>query len=298
LIKINARPFSLKEYSYLSAAFLLLNEKAESQVIYTDIEPDIELQLNGQTAGVDLDNNGDFDFAFLKVSGSFTTFWVSSTITLLQRAIWAGAYGTSANAIAGSYTQQSEAGGVYILPYALASGKLIYENLSFQNDGFQIMGLEIRHTNGAFLGAKGNWYPDVEDRYLGVRFIDQDDCFHYGWIRCTTTDTTQKLIIKDYAYETECDKPIIAGDTVSYDDIHENLNTLNATVYGFGNNVYISLYEDENVKVSVYDLSGELIFTEMLIDKFSFITLHQPPGLYIVYLTSENKSYSKKVYID
>ena len=62
-------------------------------MIYTDIDPDIELNLDGQTAGIDVDNNGTIDFALLKSSATFSTFWGSSDITLYRRAIWAGPYG-------------------------------------------------------------------------------------------------------------------------------------------------------------------------------------------------------------
>ena len=296
---MKSRTFSLKEYSGLATAFLFINANTNAQVIYTDIDPDIELNLDGQSAGVDMDNNGTIDFAFLKVSFSFTTFWGSSDITVYVQGILAGPYGISLNAIAGTYTQQSEAGGVYYNPYALNPGNVISGELSFQNNGFQTLAFEARRSNGGLFGAGGNWHPDVENRFLGVKFIDNDDCYHFGWIRCTVADTSNIIIIKDYAYEVTCEHPIVAGDTTSYVGITDGKNNLNLNVYSFGSTVYIKINEKlTNESMHVYNLEGREIYSGELQNQFTEIKLAAPKGIYFVEIISDEGKLTKKLYLD
>ena len=296
---MRSRSFTLKEYSGFATAFLFINANTNAQIIYTDIDPDIELQFNGETAGIDMDNNGTIDFAFLKISFSFTTFWVSSDIIVNVKGVLVGPYGTSVNAIAGTYSQQSEAGSIYYNPYALNIGNLINEELSFQNNGFQTMASEARRSNGGLFAAGGNWHPDVENRYLGVKFIDNDDCFHYGWIRCTVADTSKRIIIKDYAYEASCEHTIVAGDTISYVGITEGQNILDINVYSFGNNVYINVDEKlNNTSVQVFNLEGKEIYSAELQNQFTEIKLNAPKGIYLVEIIADEGRYTKKVYLD
>ena len=295
---MRSKTFTLNEYSGFATAFLFINANTNAQVIYTDIDPDIELNTDGQTFGIDVDNNGNIDFVFLKSSATYTTFWVSSDIIVYRQAVWVGPT-TSINLIAGSYTQQSEAGDVYYNPYALNLGNLISDNLSFQNNELQILGSEIRRSNGGLFGAGGNWHPDVENRYLGVRFIDNEDCFHYGWIRCTVADTSKRIIIKDYAYEVACEHPIVAGDSISYVGITEGQNNLDINVYGFGSIVYINVNEKlKNAGIQVFNLEGKEIYSVELQNQFTEIKLDTPKGIYLVEIIADEGRVAKKVYLE
>ena len=294
---MRSRSFTLKEYSGFATAFLFINANTNAQVIYTDIDPDIELNLDGQTAGIDMDNNGTIDFAFLKSSATFTTFFVSSDITLYRNAAWVGPF-VSSNFVAGTYFQLTESGGIYYIPYAIEFGNLIDENLSFQNNGFQIMASEMRVASGGLFNARGKWWPDVEDHYLGVRFVDVEEFYHYGWIRCTV-DSAETIIIKDYAYEANANQPIAAGDTISYVSIGDAQNNLNLNVYSFGSTVYIKINEKLNNKsMHIYNLAGREIYSDALKNQFSEINLDTPKGIYLVEIIADEGRYTKKVYLD
>jgi len=69
------------------------------------------------------------------------------------------------------------------------------------------------------MSAHGNWV-NVSDRYLGVKF-KIDGTNHYGWVRFTVKVLKQGLRIRaeltGYAYETDVDKPIVAGATSGAD---------------------------------------------------------------------------------
>jgi len=297
--------FSLIEYSCLAGVFISLNSKSTAQVIYTDIEPDIELQFDGETAFIDMDNNGTSDFAFLKTSEGYYHYWTSATSTGVYRfrhGIWAGPMYSFNEIAARSVTHGSYGGSTEYFPYALELGDLINELFSFHNAGFQLLGsgfyqsiIDSDHWADRF----GSWNPDVDNGYLGVRFKSNDDCMHYGWIRCTTIDSTKRLIIHDYAYETVCEHPIEAGSLTSYVEIQTEANNFDATVYSFSKNIYINMALFQNTELIICDLNGKQIIKNYLQTKNETISMtNYPAGIYLVTLLKDGNRFDKKVFIE
>ncbi len=282
----------------MAGVFLLIPEINHAQAVYTDLEPDIEIQFDEETAGIDMDNNGTFDFAFLKTSGGYYFYWTftSTQVYRFRDRIWAGPQIPS-NAIAGDYDYDSYAGPITYFPYALLSGTPINEDLSWQNWGFQIM--EMGFYGFDFVFASGNWAPDKDSSFLGVKFMDDEECLHYGWIRCTTADSSKRLIIHDYAFENKCDTPIIAGDTIG-DTTQvgiEELNTLMANVYSFSKTIYINV--NTPAKLEVVNMQGEALIVQLLAQESTQINMsHFPSGIYFVKLNSGDRSFVKKVYMN
>ena len=133
--------FSLKQYSLLSVAFLISKEGI-NEVVFTDIDPDIIMQFDNDVTGIDMDNNGSIDFAFLKTSDTYIYFQssASSGFPVVRNAIFAGPYRYE-NKIACPYLSVS--GDFFYAPYALEAGDTIDNNLSFSNYGFQEMAWKI-----------------------------------------------------------------------------------------------------------------------------------------------------------
>ncbi len=295
---INNLKFSLEKYSGMAGVFLLIANDSQSQAVYTNIEPDIEIQFDGQTAGVDIDNNGAFDFGFLKSSD--TNEWGIGQYRL-RKTIWAGPQFIT-NEIAGDFFTYSAGGGTTYLPCALNSGNLINEDLSFQYWGYQLMGVAVANTNTpsdwAFHG--GHWVATEDPLFLGVRFIGEDECLHYGWIRCSVIDTVNVLVIHDFAYESKCETSIKAGDKIGDTSVSviEATQTLDADVYSFGQRVYINLNElVGESEIFIFDLQGKLILSRFMTDSFFSFELLQPSGQYIVKIVSENKIYSTEIFL-
>lgn len=301
---MKSKSFNLKTYSAFASAFLIIGN-AQAEVEYTDIEPDFILDSDWDSEGVDMDNNGTIDFAFLNFSYSWYTFGYS----FIEK-IFAGPYGTPQNEIAGTQI-------VAYFPYALAYGEFIDSSLSFQNYGFQRMAYRIFHeleTWGGdilyFTWEGGFWYPEMLDHYLGVHFIDENADYHYGWIRCDIKDEGRTLVIKDYAYEKYIDHEIIAGDTVGYQPFGHDTIVLNpgtvieniltgANVYSFENKIYIQLpLKSSNVIVKVYDLKGGEIYTCELQNQFAEININAPKGIYLVEIIAKEGNFTKKVYMN
>lgn len=296
--------FSLSAYTILSAAYI---DTIHAQVIYTDIDPDIILDSTWENTSLDIDENGGFDFSFFNYSFSFYDSycgWYKTVEDLLAMPIneenyFAGREGYEGTCNGGGFARY--------YPFALVAADIINNELAWQNFSFQLMAInEIYPT----LGVSGSsdicddcdWFyfmsPDILDHYLGIRFKDEAAQTHYGWIRCSVLDTGRTLIIHDYAYETQPDHPILAGDTTHYVAVNEAENTLQAVVYSYAKNIYIKITE-QNIMLTVFDITGKQIHTEKIQSTVTQVNMQLfSAGVYVVELRNNEKVYRKKVLIE
>lgn len=295
--------YKISDYSTLATAFLLLQNTGNAQVIYSDIEPDIEISLTGDQAFIDIDGNTTIDFNFLKTSVEYY-FWNGASSVLRERkAIWCGV-NNSMNGIMGISSQASEGGPIGYYPHAFLFDELINSALTFQNYYFQIMALGFYDSAENWHYGAGAWREGIENGYLGIRFINNGGFINYGWIRCTTTDHCNKLIIKDFAYESKPNQGILAGDTVSYVPIVE-INNLNAVIYSFDNTIQIQLPISSNNKhlIEVFNAEGKLVYRNETTQLLNSITLNVGTGVYIVQVSGDPDTYRegkmiKKVFLN
>lgn len=288
--------FTIAEYAKMAAVILLYNVKAEAQVIYTDLDPDIELLIDNETAGVDLDNNGVVDFLFLRTSGTYYTYYFGTELRLRQ-ADWVVPFDNSFDGILGGPATSSNSFNNLAPP--LDSSFLISSKKYFQTSSLQIMSF-------GFYKPTGNWFYgfgfpiwntlEGTNRFLGVRFSDSEDCIHYGWIRCEIEDSCKRLIVKDYAYELTCDYPIAAGSKESYVGI-ENGNTLVAQVYSFNNTIFVNV-ELNNAVLRLNNLEGKEIYQIELKNQFTQIPLDVATGIYFVEIIAKEGKFIKKIYLN
>lgn len=304
---MNSYKFTISDYAKIAAVLLIPTSKAHAQVIYTDIDPDIVLDTYEENGFVDMDNNGTFDFSFQRGNTQYSTLTYSGGAghTFTRTVIWASFPDSPDNEIAGSYNTFSSSFTRYY-PYAINLGDIITidepDGLSFQDWPFQRMAYKLKIDGGNITGSGGNWFPEKIDRYLGVHFVDGDENYHYGWIRCSVLDSGDVLIIKDYAYEMEVDKPIYAGDTINFNAVEE-IYLPGITIYSFESDIYIiadekyiNSNEVKTASVKILNLSGELIYETTLNEKNTKITFDElPPSLYLVEVTLGNDKMVKKV---
>lgn len=293
--------FSLLQYS--TAAVALLSATAlQSQVVYTDIDPDVVLDEPDEMFGIDLDDDGLNDFNFFNESFTTTVFYMDLANV---KALFVGAFDTMQNGIVGSTGFLSGGGGyTYYRPYALQDNQVIDDNFNFYNDNYQTMAMEIDEFTSPFPPThNGNWYyfygVEVLNKFLGFRFTDEESTQRYGWIRCSVIDTGRTLIIHDYAYELQPDHPIITGDTMSYVNIHDLENTLEANVYSFEKNIYVQLLNFKNTSVTIHNITGKEIYRIELTNNFTIINmLNFSAGMYLVTLIQNEKSFLKKIMLE
>lgn len=285
------RKFKILDYSLLATSMLAGRSPLEGDVIYTNID-DIILDDNYENYLIDLNDDGIGDFEFTKFSGTYL-FFTSSGFTELRNFDWITITpknndGEDYNEIAGKSSSTYFSYLVY-WPYALSNGMLIDDNLNFN----QIAGVELLasridlYPGGAVISGNGYWYPEIEDQFVGVRFLDLDSNFHYGWIRCSVMDSGEVLVIKDFAYETQIEHPIIAGDTISYVSI-EPVNLIGTNIYSFGKTLYIiSEQLMVHAELSIFDLNGNSVYQEELNCKTAVLKLNLLEGLYIIELKND-----------
>lgn len=291
-------------YSLFAASYLRLNTEASGQVVYHDVNPDIVLDSTGEFALLDIDSNSTIDFEFL--NSSFTFYSASFGSYLLRKDLLVGPY-VSQNGLVGISNHYSFGYfDVYrFFPSALSLSANILESLSWQTNATQIMALVtlIHDFEDTFRCDICDWYgfyqmEDVLDHYLGIRFIDTYNKNHYGWIRCDVTDLGRRLVIKDYAYESVPDYPILAGSHESY-AIIKSSKPLLANAFGGGNEIHINVIQrpEEDYLVKVFNISGQLIFESEFNETFISIPFEQPADTYIVSIICGIQKVAKEIVI-
>lgn len=105
----------------------------------------------------------------------------------------------------GASSSHKAAVNLYGYAAVLAKGQKINGNLTWGNSYY-----------GTYLGGNFNYnkYGDWPEStgYLGLSF-DQADGTHYAWAKLTMPEDASYLTIDGYAYETQADMPIDAGQT-------------------------------------------------------------------------------------
>lgn len=292
----------LLQYSSLAFSFLILN-KAEGEVVYTNIDPDTLIDQEWESFGIDMNDDSIVDFAVLRRSFSFLKpTSLSGYITSHFSALFA-APEVFGNLIAGTSNTFSASLGATTLyyPYALTEDVMIDESLGFQSSGYQLLAFRYRGISSSYLPTGGLWYPEILDRYLGVYFADTADCYHFGWIRCDVKNDGKELTVKDYAFELKCDTGIAAGDKIGDTTTVgiSELNTLDASVYSFENVIFIKLNEaNKEVQIRVYSLSGKEIYSDKIRNQFNKINLNVTKGVFFVELFAGESRYNKKIFLN
>lgn len=264
---------------------------AKGQVIYTDIDPDVELggaipeiYPEVTTYSLDLNNDGLFEF---KITNSIEgTNPEAIGLDFLQK-------------VDGDFNPQFNEIFTYSLEYAPIAFKLdcedsIPQNVLFYGSNYAVLAFHF----GTFFAD--HWI-NVTDTYLGVKFAIGTNV-HYGWVRmdANTMDTVPNLVIKDYAYEATPLKKIAACD------VGTGINTIevvSAAVYpnpssGKG---FIRLPQLLNGKViyTVTDISGREVHRAEFSDglagnELPFDLTHLAGGVYLMQINSSTATYQAR----
>jgi len=296
----------LSNYSRMAGIFILLNNKASATVVVTDIDPDTTINLDGEFYLLDMDNNAVSDFIIFKDSGYYYYEGYSSTTLRFRQLVAMGPQYTTLNKILGAHYYNSWTGADFYFPIPLIQGEEIGFSQTFYNFPVQIIcagHLEnIGSVSGFHLGP-GYWLAPgnhgVENRYLGVSFVDEDENRYYGWVRCSTADSMKAITIHEYAFENEPNKPIIAGDTISYVDINTLPNTEAISIYSFENQIHIQLMNNQDATVNIYDIKGNKIFFEQINRNSEIINMENfAAGIYVVSVKLGENVVTKKVIVE
>ncbi|MBK8487249.1 MAG: T9SS type A sorting domain-containing protein [Chitinophagales bacterium] len=225
-------------YSALSVSFLLIAQKSDAQIIYTDIDPD-EMLLPYYDDGFDMDINGDGtnDFHFQVYSWGFTAYAGYEYFAAIQP-LGSNAAGYILDS---SFRECSSYLNVQKVAPVLNAEDTISADMQFANE--EIIFASVSQDDYPCYGSGqmlGSWVNKSE-KFCAIKFkIDSE--YHYGWIRMSMNEFYE-ITIHDYAYESLPDVPIIAGRTtgtiaeatgkvsdVLLSDISDNLNVTDLQV--------------------------------------------------------------------
>lgn len=268
------------KYSAMASAFLATGA-VNSQIIYTDVNPD---QVVDQASGpfmLDLDGDATNDAGFQVQFASGT---YASVIN------YSGFY-----ALASAANGMVNATGTNSYAAMLSSGSAISAgNMGTGSTG--MLGAVVNYT-GAASGqiAAGNFLGN-SDGFLGIAF-DISGATHYGWVRLDVDAGATTITIKDHAYNTVADAPLNAGeDGLGLNDVPLDSKVnfkpmldkalINVTPDLFGSTI------------SLVDMSGRELSSTKINDVNTTVEYNGAnAGIYMIVVKAEAGTVSKKVYV-
>jgi len=287
----------LKDYASFAASILILTGKTDAEVIYTDIDPDIVLDTDGNYYALDMDGNGSGDFQFLKstfsINPSFSYYYYFQELVV-------GPF--SQNAVAGISHYYPYPGVYGFFPYALVINNLVDSRMNWQTSALQFLAWKtwtVDYDAHCYLCYwNQDKEPEVIDHFLGVRFSDLLSNNYYGWIRCDVKEDGGILVLKDYAYEAEPEYPILSGSIETYQEIVPG--NIDGEIYAAGNTIHISVPHRPTLayKINILNIIGQSVYSTQNEEPFIEIQLEVPRGIYIVVVTSGDDKLSKEVLLE
>lgn len=284
----------LKSYSLLAGSIVASSFAAQAQIIYTNVNPDVELggsvpasYPEVSTHNIDMNNDGEVDFK----------------ITVNIKAPLGNDF--SFNEKMDAASNPSNLIHSYTIEYAAFAFKDdLGDSIPF---GPSFYG--FNNVNFAFqtAGAISYVWNNQVDKFVGVRFKDGVDNY-YGWVRLdvNTNGSVPNIVIKDFAYEQTAGDKIAAGDTGTGlpVNVQQLANFRGMTIFPNPStgNVVIRLEQPlkGNVTVSLKDALGREVYastvsmtpqqTELPFNFSAFA-----PGAYFIQVKSEEISFTGKM---
>jgi len=206
---------------------LALAGASDAKVVYTET---YQVTHPGVPLYIDLNHDGINDF-------SLRTIFYRGT-SGLEIGLEAAGYRNANNVVAG---RRLSSGGGYFLSAAsdLPAGARIGPKGNFSVPT-PYMAVELFDGVGSQASGLGPWAGKgngVTNRYLGLKFV-VDGEVHYGWARLSVTLGKHREFgdvsgtLTGYAYETDPDEPIIAGQITGPDEARVQPETLGGLALG------------------------------------------------------------------
>ncbi len=265
-----------------AAAALVMAPTADSQIVYTDVNPDVVLQgVFGGADGlllVDIDGDAADDLQLRHA--------IQSVTAPSDRPIAAVTEQNTGTAFIGYV------GPYFNYPSALNAGDEVGPAAAFVNNDFNVLG----STYGPY-GPYGPWAGAGQtDRYLGVQFVAAGGTTHFAWFRLDVAPNSGSITVKDYAYESTPDTAIEAGAMgvaiePGPDGLPGTHNLSNVYPNPFNPQAQFSLEiaEQQNVSIALFDALGRQVATlhdgalgAGTIHQFQIDGASLPSGVYVV----------------
>lgn len=145
-----------------------------------------------------------------------------------------------------------------------------------------------------------NCWPFAADRFLGVRFSVGGNWF-YGWVRISLS-AFRSYTIKDYAFNSSPNQPILAGETGTL-GLNENplVSKINIFPNPASSQVTISLGSlQSEVEVAITDTTGKIVYKtkESERQNIKVNTTDFANGIYLVQIKAKDYVTTKKLVVN
>ena len=280
----------LARFSAVAGA-VLASSAVNSQIVYTNVDPDIIIDTaSGQ---YNLDFNAD---AMIDVTLNVMNVMEFTSISTSTSAVYAGSLAVVTPGIGAGVVSAILGSSSSSYVTAMNNGDLIGTAAVFGGSSMAALAVDITITsssssyqisNGAFLG--------VNDKFLGVKFLIGTNT-HYGWARLDVSANADTIRLKDYAYNVAADSPILAGQTLGLDAISvENKVTIKTTLDNATINVTPDLIGG---RVVMFNIAGQEIKVVQITDVNTEILYEGvETGIYTITAQFDGGMVNKKVYI-
>ena len=268
----------LSKYTAAAAALTVGATGVNAQIVYTDVDPDFSHLGDEIGVGLDMDNDGNFDYIMVSAD-TIVTGGTRVRYTIVAP------YGSvaSMNSIAG------ETPSAYNYALALNMNDMIDNTLNW-----------IQSTNTmAYNVDSANPYNEnwngVTDKYLGLQFSSGGSTY-YGWARLDVQAEADIWTLKDYAYNAG-QVGIEAGATVGITE--GTMEQLVHFINQANNTVLVRVNENiSNANVTVISASGQTVQTGVVENgEFSVNMNGLTAGIYMINVASEQGAITKKMMV-
>ena len=284
----------LKKLSAFIFTAILFSASANAQIVYTDVNPDTVISTPpAQTPkdyNLDLNNDGVNDF---KISCSLR---IGACQTARFYIFYVKDSALNANAVV------ADTNSTYTRP--MNFNENIVSGLTFSASGY--LRYE-RTTNQLCPGYIQGYWPLLSDRYLGLKLIVGANTY-YGWARMQISfGNPTTCTIKDYAYNSIPNQPILAGQTIA---TGTNENSFASSINLFPNPATNQIIIDNGPdkigmkieSVTIYDLTGNEVYIEnhqnLISNREISIDVSKfPSGIYAVQVKTAGFIETKKLII-
>ena len=177
---------------------MLAAPDAAAEIRYTPVHI---LVASGATYWIDLNHDGTNDFG------------------LHRRQIFGGSLllavpgDAGVNEVVKAPDGRSDSAAALMVGAAIGPNQKFTSRTSYAYGGFF---MALVGSSGSQTFFKGPWKDQI-NKYVGLKFFVNGE-FHYGWARMTVTHDLKWTAVTGFAYETEPNKPIRAGDESGNDD--------------------------------------------------------------------------------
>ena len=288
-----------KFYAFIVTA-MMFSASANAQIVYTDIIPDKTLSYGSYSLDLNNDGQSDFTFrawySFLSCAGGGCMIRLDTTLIKPTGLSWVSDYtnGEAARLNSGDSINESSP------LWTNFQSQLLYNNRA---DCSSLGYCTPQHAFTAphSLYSPGIWI-NVVDKYLALK-IQVSGNIYYGWARLDAGGDGLDITIKDYAYNSIPNQPILAGQTTIVTGIIENsfASSINLFPNPAENHLTISLGSNNpKVELTISDLTGKVIYTTLATDtqKIEVNTKDFAEGIYVVQIQTADFIATKKLVVE